>query len=343
NVTREETARNIVREATRFTVERAKAIPQSLINSFIDAWKHIFNVTTIQGGNDSSELYRNCVENKDSALNRLRETYEALPSRLIAMPFATAISDACALLNKWSRIRDHKEFFETIIDARESAAALFDKCKSINAFATEQFARYEVILGFINENEENFDFLSPEQQSIVEQLKAIETDMEPWKNIPAYNKMMRSLKGELDKCRQGLVEQITSTYNRIFDDLDKYAREVNVSSDKYARRDATISSKTGSKNFYVLKANVETKSFYEEQVNRINKAVNVVPEPSPDHSVGSEAKPVKTPVVRIRKVVTLNTRTTEPMRTEADVDLYLQGLKAEIMQYIGEDNDIIIG
>ena len=49
-----------------------------------------------------------------------------------------------------------------------------------------------------------------------------------------------------------------------------------------------------------------------------------------------------TPPKRLRKVVHLNTHTTQPMRSEADVDLYLAGLKAELMQYINNNNDIIV-
>ena len=45
---------------------------------------------------------------------------------------------------------------------------------------------------------------------------------------------------------------------------------------------------------------------------------------------------------RVRKIVRLNTHTTEPMHTEADVDRYLQSLKVQLMQYINDDNDIIV-
>ena len=48
------------------------------------------------------------------------------------------------------------------------------------------------------------------------------------------------------------------------------------------------------------------------------------------------------PVSRMRKVVHLDTHYNTPIRTEADIDRYLQGLKAKLMQYIGGDNDIII-
>jgi len=51
NVSREDVARNIVKESNRFTVETAKAISQDILNEFIEAWKHIFNVVTVKGSN----------------------------------------------------------------------------------------------------------------------------------------------------------------------------------------------------------------------------------------------------------------------------------------------------
>ena len=56
---------------------------------------------------------------------------------------------------------------------------------------------------------------------------------------------------------------------------------------------------------------------------------------------GSVVKePIATP--RARKMVHLHTHTTQPIQTEADIDHYLQKLKAELMQHIGGDYDIII-
>ncbi len=286
NVSRETTARNIVKDATRFTIEKARAIPQELINNFIAAWEHIFNVTTIPGGNDSTELYRNCKETDDSELNRLHSNYKDLYRKLASCPFVDVIDQAISLMDDWLKIRDHREFFETIINAKDSASTLFDRCKRIRKFADEQFDKYREILQFIKDNDGNFEFLSPEHQDIVRQLDAVKTDMEPWNNIPAYNKMMRNLNSELTKCRQGLVEQIASNYNKVFDDLDEYAKSVKVSSDKYARRDATISTKTSSRNFWALKAaNADAKSFFSEQLEKINKAIVVVHDPEPDYNI----------------------------------------------------------
>ena len=52
------------------------------------------------------------------------------------MPVRIRHYEAITLMEKWTNIRDHKEFFLTITEAKESATALFDRCKNINTFAT---------------------------------------------------------------------------------------------------------------------------------------------------------------------------------------------------------------
>lgn len=168
--------------------------------------------------------------------------------------------------------------------------------------------------------------------------------------MPAYIKMRKAIETQLQQKRKELVETVTARYNAVFDELEKYAEEMHVSRDKFARRDTTISLNTGTNNFYALQANADTSSFYEEQMHRINAAIPskpYTPPTPPDNGGGSvhddggqPAPPQSRP--RVRKIVRLNTHTTEPMHTEADVDRYLQSLKAQLMRYINEDNDIIV-
>lgn len=333
NVSREETARNIVRDQNRFTIEPARAIPQEVLNNFIEAWKHIFNVMQVKGSNDSTELFRNCKEKDDSALKSLRENYKSLLAKINNYPFATVINQAIGMMDGWLALRDPKQFFETITAARDEAAKLFDRCKNINTFASDQLANYERVLHFINDNRDNFSFLPQDAQSAVISLRGIATDEEPWNNMPSYMKMMRTLNAKLAERKQELIETIKANYNRAFDELDEYAASVGVAKDKYAHRDTVIIQKTNSSNFYALQAAADTASFQEVQMLRINDAIPVAPvTPSTPH--------VQQP--RKRKVIHINTHTTTPMRTEADVDLYLASLKAEIMQHIGDDNEIII-
>lgn len=345
NVTREETARNIVKEATRFTIEPAKAIPQEVLNQFIEAWKHIFNVVEVKGSNDETELYRHCKETEDSALNSLLKNYRALAKKVVGCPFAAPIDQAIELMENWLTIRDHKVFFETITQAREEAARLFDECKNINLFVHEQFDKYSMVNQFLTDNHDNFTFLDESQKAAVEKLKSIETDNEPWDRLPSYMKMKRTLEGQLRERKAQLVATIQSNYNKVFDELDEYAKSVQVLPDKYAKRDMTLMRLTTSDNFYALQANADTDRFYETEMAKINQAIVIPSSPQLGNTGnGNENKPTQptTPTPRKRMVVHLHTHTTTPIRTEADIDLYLQSLKAELMQYIGGDSDIII-
>ena len=346
NVSREEIARNIVRESNRFTIEPAKAISQDILNNFIEAWKHIFNVVSIKGSNDYTELFRNCKETPDSALNSLLKNYRELNHQVGSQAFARVIDEAILLLEQWTAIRDPKEFFQTLTEARDSAASLFDRCKSVRSFAEDQYPMFQKITAFLDANRDNFAFLPDDQQEALQHLKAIIADEEPWDKMPAYNKMKRNLEGRLNECKEALIATVRANYNKAFDELEEYAQSVNVSRDKFARRDATIMLKTNTHNLYALQANANISEFYEQQTARINAAIPR-PEPKPVQPYDKPANEnggsvCEAPVSRMRKVVHLDTHYNTPIRTEADIDRYLQGLKVKLMQYIGGDNDIII-
>lgn len=349
NVSREETARNIVRESRKFTIEKAKAISQEVINDFIAAWKKIFNTAGIDGGNDSTELFRNCKETEGSALNKLLKNYRELARKISGCPFTHTIDEAITLMEQWLSIRDHLNFFQTIINAKDSASTLFDKCKSINTFHNDQFDKYKEITQFLDTNRDNFAFLTSEQKAMVDTLKGINTDEAPWNHMPQYIRMMKTLVGQLKDCRSALVDEITKNYNKVFDDLEQYASEVGVPQSAFDRRDSVIAQKTSSNNFYALKANADTSAFYEVQMRKINAAIPPAPAApatggiQPETPEGPVVTPPSSPRPRRRHIVHLHTQTNTPMRSEADVDLYLAGLKAELMSHINDDNEIIIG
>jgi len=48
------------------------------------------------------------------------------------------------------------------------------------------------------------------------------------------------------------------------------------------------------------------------------------------------------PQKRKRKVVHLNTHSVDPIRSEEDVDRYLESLKQQLMRYINDGDNIII-
>ncbi len=329
HVSPEEVAQNIVKEASKFTVEKAKAISQDILNNFIEAWKHIFNEMNIPGSNDSTELYRNCKEAENSALNKQLREYRTLSRKLSSCPFVEKIDEAVTLMEEWLKIRVPKNFFETITAARDSAGELFDHCMNIKTFASEQYDKYVEVINFINNNQDNFAFLPAEQRETVENIKAVKGDKEPWERLPSYIKLKRNLESGLQTCKADLIENIKRNLGNLFDELEEYAKSVGVADDKYANREETIARRINTTNFHALKANAEVTTFRVDQMNRINAAIPTV------------AAESVTPYRR-RKAITLHTHTTIPMRTEEEVDAYLERLKKEIMEFIRNDNDVII-
>ena len=144
--------------------------------------------------------------------------------------------------------------------------------------------------------------------------------------MPSYLKLKKNLDRQLQDKKNELINIIKERYNKVFDELEQYASDMHVERDVFAKRDITLAKKTNSNNFYALQANANnSSSLYENEMRKIN-----------DVALKGRLKS------RIRKVVTLNTHTTEPMHTEADIDLYLQSLKVQLMKFLGEDNDIIV-
>ena len=352
NVTREDTARNIVRDATKFSIERAKAISQELLNSFIDAWKDIFNVVTVKGSNDSTELFRNCKETEDSALNRLLGNYRSLSHKIAGKPFAHIIEEAITLMEQWLTVRDPQKFFETIIAAREEASILFDQCKNVNTFAHDQYEGYEKILKFIDDNRDNFSFLDADQQPGVEALRGILTDEEPWKNMPSYTKLMRNLGGQLNAKKTALVQEIKTKLNATFDDLEQYAQAMGVDRSKFANRENTIARLTSTNNFYALVGYTRTSEFYGEQMTVINNSIPAKPKPEKPESnpkpteeghgdKAGENPPVPPTPQKVRKVVKL-IKPKVVLRSEEDVNNYLLELKDQLMETINAGDEIVI-
>lgn len=324
---RKDIANTIVREATRYTIEPAKAISQQLINDFIESWKAVFNVVSVKGSNDSSELYQECKENEKSPLNVLRVRYRTLTTKFAGKPFVQVLNEAIALMDSWGGIRDHQKFFETVIADRDKAAKLMDGCKNINMFFNDQYDNYIKLFTFIEENRNNFDFLPDDRKESIQALLQIQTDEAPWEHFQSYTKLQRPLQKDLNACRDQLVKNVEDAYNKVFDELDAYASKLHVEPENYADRKDTIRQKTSSKNFYALKDAANTSEFFAQEMMAINKA--------------AEAKGAGEPRY---KVVHLTTRTKaeEPLCNESDINKYLDGLKQQLLKLLGNNDGIII-
>lgn len=325
---RKDIANNIIREAARFTIEPAKAIPQQLINDFISSWKAIFNVVEVKGANDSTELYQECKENPKSPLNKLRETYSYLANTSFpGKPFVHILNETVSLMDSWSSIRDHAKFFETIVADRDKAIKLMDGCKNINMFKNDHIDNYRMLFEFIDSNKTNFDFLPDQQRDAANALMKIQTDEAPWEHFQSYIKMLRPLQRELDNCRKELVQKVTDAYTKVFAELDAYAKQQKVEPAEYDDHEQTLRQKSSSRNFYALKDAADTTDFFTKMINVINTIAQ-------GRGAGE----------KIIKLVRLNTRTgTEnPLCNEQDIDNYLSRLREQLVKLLGDNDGIIV-
>lgn len=332
NVSREEVANHIVKEKNRFTIEKAQAIPKELIDSFVDSWKDIFNNVSFST-RDSTELYRVCNEKEDSYLNNSRKEYDKLYRSISSYPFAPVIGKVIDQIDQWQNIRDHKLFFEAVINAKDAASVLFDNCKNIRVFHDTdiQFKGYKELLSFIEANKDNFSFLQDECQQKVDSICQAVHDPEPWKNLRSYMKLKGELGPKLQERKSELVEQVKQEYNKVYEILDQYAEKNHVSQDKYERQESVIATKTHSSNFFVLKDNANTTSFLQEQMDRIDAAI------PHENNIAAESS-----TRTYCKVIRPQIETRKPLSSEADVDNYLRGIKAQLMPFIKEGKEIII-
>ena len=319
NVERSIVANNILRDQAKFAVRPAQKISQDLINRFVESWKDIFGTVSISSGIDSNELFNQC---KTKLTENIQNT-ENDCKRIARYPFVTVLNDTISELSRWNSEREPKKFFEQIINARQSAKALIDKRKMIGEFITDQLAKYKIICDFVDDNRDNWLFLPESCADTVKSLKSIINEPWPIDKMVPYNKMMRELNAQLEEVKKTKVLEIERVYNDIFDQLEKFAASKDVDRDSFARRDVSIMQKKNSSNILMLENNINTSNdFYNEQLDIIIKASS----PS--------AKPVRN--------IRLNIQTFEPLKSEAEIDEYLQGLKKQLMKFIDNNCEVMV-
>lgn len=153
---------------------------------------------------------------------------------------------------------------------------------------------------------------------------------------------IRELEIILEEVRNDLREKIRIAYNEQFDYLERVAKEQNVPVSELASRENTILAKTTPDNILVLKGNINTDTFYQEQIAHILDYANKHKPQEPGKPAGGGGDPV--PPVPQKKVrqASLQTKTSIPLSTEEDIDRYLKGLKEQITKLLVDYDSVMI-
>lgn len=111
---------------------------------------------------------------------------------------------------------------------------------------------------------------------------------------------------------------------------------------RLASRENTILAKTTPDNILVLKGNINTDTFYQEQIAHILDYANKHKPQEPGKPAGGGGNPE--PPVPQKKVrqASLQTKTSIPLSTEEDIDRYLKGLKEQITKLLVDYDSVMI-
>lgn len=337
-------ASRLIQETNKFTLRQAKAVSQELINQFTAAWKNIFGVKEAFSTNDSTQLFRQAREKESpNSLYNKREGYRKIETEIGSYAFSTPIHKAIDLFDTWIAERNPETLFQAVIDKQQEACELIDKCKEVAQFCHDQLPTYQRLLQFAQDNQYNFPFVPTDLQEHVTTMLEIEKDTWPIANMRNYIKSERELKYALDEVREALREKIRVTYNDIYEYLEKVATKQNVPLTVLANRENVILSKTTPDNILVLKNNVSTDAFYQEQIGKILDYANAhkPTETQPTNSgTPTDQEPPK-PTKKIRQA-SLQTKTSIPLSTEEDIDRYLKGLREQLLKLLIDNDGVMI-
>ncbi|WP_302351411.1 BREX system P-loop protein BrxC [Leyella stercorea] len=327
NVETSTVANRIVSESNKFTLRQAKVISPQVIQNFIAAWKDIFGISAVPTSTDSTQLFRACRDiESDHSLAKFIKGYKDIEQQIAGYQFCQPIREAIDLFESWLNERDPLKFFNLVIAAKDEAKVLIDKCKEVVQFTHDQLGTYKQLIQFQNDNQYNFPFVPMEMQGAVTDFCKLKNDPWPISGLRGYIKLQRQLSGILNSVRDDLRRQVRDAYTDTFRQLRHICEKNNVDVNILAKEDVTIHLKTSPSNILQLKNNLSTDEFYQEQVVKILAATK-------DDDNDDEKKV---------KNITLNTKTSHPLETTADIDDYLSRLRTQLMKAIENGDSVMV-
>lgn len=327
NVETSTVANRIVSESNKFTLRQAKVISPQVIQNFIAAWKDIFGISAVPTSTDSTQLFRACRDiESDHSLAKFIKGYKDIEQQIAGYQFCQPIREAIDLYESWLNERDPLKFFNLVIAAKDEAKVLIDKCKEVVQFTHDQLDTYKQLIQFQNDNQYNFPFVPMEMQGAITDFCKLKNDPWPISGLRGYIKLQRQLSGILNSVRDNLRSQVRDAYTDTFRQLRHICEKNNVDVNILAKEDVTIHLKTSPSNILQLKNNLSTDEFYQEQVVKILAATK-------DDDNDDEKKV---------KNITLNTKTSHPLETTADIDDYLSRLRTQLMKAIENGDSVMV-
>lgn len=341
NVDKNIVADNILRERNRFTVTTAQKIDPQLVNDFIKAWKEVFNVFGSSFSLDSTELFAQCHNEGNSPLNTTPINlgkYSGNLKEKHAASLAAILDEAIDKLTAWKAERDPERFFRLVISEKEEGKQLMDRCKEVISFHENQLSLFNDIYSFAKANKDNFEFIKDEDgRAAVQELEAIYEDPRPDQTLPKYRKRRDLLRAKLNEIRTQLVKDVEDAYERVFTELEGFAKETGGTFDRGAFRNLPVV-KTGTNNFFALQSNANVDSFKQEQMHKIVEEA----EKKKGEQGGSGAKGGSKPTIKRSYVKASQICRAQKIRNIEELNRYVDGIRNNLIAALGDNDEIIV-
>ena len=342
NPTRATVAANIAKNTTNFSISPKTAISQQTVDSFLNAIRDLFGHATLQNAKpQATELATQAKE----FLSEKIDAINAAKSTTGPRPFVAPLDALATKFSGWKVIADVTTFFETVAAEAPALKGDWDTAKNAMNFAGgNQWQKYLDVLSFAASNAENVQFLDAGGQAKFTQLETAKDCMVPWSDLPSFIQLKKQLEAAFNTCRTERCAKIDTVYSDVFNDLETLADNLGVPHSVFADRAATIAAKKAGGSLMALENAInDAPNFKAVETQKIIAAQPQPTQggtPSPTTETGEPQPPA--PVAKPVKCVHLKVTQTTPLKTEAEVDSYMAGLKAQLMVEINAGSSIVV-
>jgi hypothetical protein len=350
-------ADNLLKNQDKFTISVAEAIPQQLVNDFIEAWKDCFSEISVGRNNDAISVFDFCKnpEKNPGALRNVITEYNALAQTFGDRPFTGPLKSAINTMESWDCISEPKSFFETVVAARQDMAKILGQCRDLKEFKDNHFDKFKEVCDFITVNSENFTYLDEEAKSRSEKLKTILTDEWPIPNMRSYVKWTRELTQSIAEVRDTLKSDLRKANGNCYDTLLNTCSNLglkNAPESYLPAREVFVEQGCEKESLAGLKSALhevdEIRTSWVGKLAQIHEEENapsadlILPEQSEPNPAptGATAKTRKHYMVDVKKALTVQSG--RQLKSESDVDAYLNDLKKQLMEHVNDDEFVIV-
>lgn len=320
------------RERDKIEVLAEKDLNTAELNELIHIVNSIvFNTTVLDNAiSDPAVLFNTLkafMAPLEKETNDNREAYAGITA------FGIHLKNYHEVIKKMADERDRDKLFTYIHENARELRNLSDNYKEVREFVNEQYPNYKSIKEFIIANAANFSSLGPadiEKSELLSEYFA--NDDKPGTRFPQAKRAYEELKRSMNILVKDLQEQAFLKYTEVFDFLEAKTDELGLDQTFLPSRNHFLETLRKLKSISELQVQLLKVDAYRNE----NLMILLAEKKKLDHSAGKKTKTA----TMISVVNEDNSSGIIEIRTEAELDEFLMGLKLRIKEKL-DNNEIV--